>query len=322
MLTYNDKRDNINIREYHMSEDEVKRERYGYTRYIIDCMLSAFKDSNDIASLAIIYLHYFFTKNPFYYYNKRRMACAAIIIAFKTENHNGFTSNLVRYFIKKENDLLKTTESLDKASEVTEKITIYEMILLKALKFNTRFILPSEYIYLYCNLLLPEDLIDSISSTALKVESDSYFTLVNNLYHPYIVAIACISISQELHGLESNIISDSYKVNNKMKIFYLGILKKIHDGNYNKLSSITAFSQEEFNLNFLNYDDKSFSEYNSLYLSDKLTIKIKNETYGENWYNSLVWYKKFHPFIEDNDIQSAILLILEYYDDMKTMLNN
>ena len=327
MLTYQDKKDNINSRTFNISEEEIKHERYGCCRYIIDITSSSKNLPVEIASLAMLYTNYFFVKNSFLNFDKRLISTASILIALKTENHQGRFAELVRIYLHKEakinnNQNKQTILDPVKIQEASEKIALAEMSILKALKFNTRFTLPSEYIYIYTNLLIKDDLLDQILSISLKIECDSFYSLVNNLFQPYVVALSCIVIAQELIATGKTLISDENLDLENLKIFYLGTVKLIHDKSFNKSSLILGFSNEEFNLNFLNFDDDTFQKYKNQYTSDSLVIKLENKCYDNTFYDELPWYKKLHPSIQQNDIYSSISLILEYYEDMKVLLLN
>jgi len=335
MITYQEKQENINKKQYNMSDIEIKQEQYGYVRYIIDISLSSKSIPSEVTSIAILLTHYFFIKNSYKTYDKRIISCASILIALKSENAKGRLCDLVRIYLLKESKLLQvnnkeTSTSLsdhqEKIKSASYKIGIAEMTILKTVKFNSKYLQPSSFIYIYVNLLINEEHQETVLTTALKIESDSFFTLVNNLFHPFIVALACISISQEMINMKDNIISDGFHANKdnlqKIKVFYMKCIMDIHGKAFNKCTSLFGFSIEEFNMMFLDYDDNSFSETYDKYAicSHCICVTIKEKVYQFDDYFSFDWFKRFHPFIEKNDIFLAIDCILEFYYDMKDMI--
>ena len=45
-------------------------------------------------------------------------------------------------------------------------------------------------------------------------------------------------------------------------------------------------------------------------------VKLGNK-YDDTWYDSLPWYKKLHPFVEEFEILTAVNFIVEFYIDIK-----
>lgn len=337
MLSYQEIQENINKKQYNMSEEDIKKEQYGYVRYIIDFCLSSKSIPTEVTSIAILLTHYFFIKNSYKNYDKRVISCASILIALKSENAKGRLCDLVRIFLIKEskiqgNNDVSLSDHQEKIKSALSKIEIAEMSVLKTIKFNSKYLQPSSFIYIYVSLLIPDDDQEKVLNSALKIENDSYFTLVNNLFHPFIVALACISVSQEMNDMKENIVSQEFHKDKKrllkIMLFYMKSIKDIHCKAFSKSCALFGFSVEEFNMKFLDYDDNSFYDLYDKYCKcvgegreeEEYQVFIKDKSFQLDFYFSLDWYKKFHPFIEKNDIFLAINCIIEFYYDMKTMI--
>lgn len=312
MITINELISNSNTKLYNIQEEDLRRERIGYCNYILDAFtgingngVNGTTIQPEIASIAMFYCHkFYFAKNSFINYDKRILACSAVLLACKSENIQGKMTDLSRYYVHREKKLLKKTNEMtikpEDFAEATEKIANSEIQLLKSLNFKTECEFPSDYIYIYSNLLY-SDIDDQILEMAFRHENDSFYTLANNLFPPYTVALACIVIAAEFLGLVK-VTDDKFNNFQQMENFMSSIICEM-------FGDELEISNEEIEARI---DLNSFNQ--------KL-LKYKTQTdslltSGRIWFSQLPWYRKLHPFLVENDLYCAVELIMQLYEDV------
>ena len=130
----------------------------------------------------------------------------------------------------------------DELHKIKEDIGKYEIILLKELNFNIPEEFPFDYIYVYADLLFPDNE-QEIINLGIKIANDSFFTLVNNIFKNYVVALGSLIISAKFLEIP-NFLEENYK--------YINNMKKIHKKN---------ITENEFNI--------ALSQYNNQYYLNK-----------------------------------------------------
>lgn len=164
--------------------------------------------------------------------------------------------------------------------KVKDKITAMEIVLLKCLNFEINIELPNDYIYVYSEILYPNNE-DDIRDYAIRISNDSYFTYANHLYRSYVVAIASIVIAAKFLSIPT-LLCEEFKHLENMKPF-----------------AIDNLSEEEFNKRLLNYENRS-----------QMTIKGDN-----SYFDSLPNLKKIHPALNYEQLVECIKMIVEFYED-------
>ena len=314
MLTLKDLKNDVNITKYNITKDEIKLERYGYCRYIID-LSKSIKIPSEVSSLAMLYMHNFFNKKMFINYDKRLVSCAALLLACKVEDIQGKIADIVRAHLSKESSFYDKNKVItgEEIKETINKVTTLEMSLLKQLEFKVKFNLPIDYIYIYSGILFPINETE-INSIGIKIEADSFFTLANNIFHSHVVALSCIVIACQLLEIPSFLENNSFDFSN-LRNYYLKIL------NSNSGNSAYYNRDRDKNSIYLNPSEVVSLEYFNIKLLEMEflvgdDVKLGNK-YDDTWYDSLPWYKKLHPFVEEFEILTAVNFIVEFYIDIK-----
>jgi hypothetical protein len=232
--------------------------------------------------------NYFYIKKCYLNYDKLNIACAAVLISSKAQSSQNKFNEICREYhimssrIKNQSNFIDNLRPED-TTKIKEIIGKYEIILLKTLDFNIPENFPYDYINIYSDILYPMNENDIIG-VSISICNDSYFTYINNLYEPYIVALCCILLASKFLYLP-NFFDNQFKYINKMKQI-----------NYQKMSKI------EFNSKLLSFSD----------------LNTRNNTPEEDQYfNSLNIYQKIHPYLEKTQVEDCCTKIIEYYEDMK-----
>ena len=281
---------NINS-EWQLSLSYQKESRYGLCKFIIETC-QKIKSSDETASLAMLITNFFFIKKCYFNYDKLTLACAAILLSSKTQTSQNKFNEICKEYSNYQNKLIGP----DGIHKIKEEIGKYEIILLKELNFNIPEEFPFDYIYVYADLLFPDNE-QEIINLGIKIVNDSYFTLANNIYKNYVVALACLLISARF--LECPNILEG---NNK----YLNNMKKIHKKN---------ITESEFNI--------ALSQYNNqYYLKNEKDENDINKKEEEQYFEKLNIYQKLHPFLKKEDLFDCMNLIIEFYDDINQKTNN
>ena len=281
---------NINS-EWQISLSYQKESRYGLCKFIIETC-QKINSSNETASLAMLLTNFFFIKKCYYNYDKLILACAAILLSSKTQTSQNKFSEISKEYSNYQNKII----SPDGLHKIKEEIVKYEIILLKELNFNIPEEFPFDYIFVYADLLYPENE-QEIIDLGIKIANDSFFTYANNIYKNYVVAISCLIISARFLNIP-NILEENYK--------YINNMKRFHKKN---------ISESEFN--------SALSQYNNQYYikkeKDENDINKKEE---EEYYEKLNVYQKLHPFLKKDDLFDCIKLIVEFYEDINQNSKN
>jgi len=281
---------NINS-EWQISLSYQKESRYGLCKFIIETC-QKIKSSDETASLAMLLTNFFFIKKCYYNYDKLIIACASILLSSKTQTSQNKLNEICKEYINYQNKMIGP----DELHKIKEDIGKYEIILLKELNFNIPEEFPFDYIYVYADLLFPENE-QEIIDLGIKIANDSFFTYANNIYKNYVVAISCLILSARFLDIP-NILEENYK--------YINNMKRFHKKN---------ITESEFNI--------ALSQYNNQYYlkkeNDENDINKKEE--GE-YFEKLNIYQKLHPFLKKGDLSDCIKLIVEFYEDINQNSKN
>ena len=281
---------NINS-EWQISLNYQKESRYSLCKFIIETC-QRINSSDETASLSMLLTNFFFIKKCYFNYDKLLLACAAILLSSKTQTSLNKFNEICKEYSNYENKLIGP----DGIQKIKEEIGKYEIFLLKELNFNIPEEFPFDFIYVYADLLYPDNE-KEIINLGIKIVNDSYFTLANNIYKNYVVALACLLISARF--LECPNILEG---NNK----YLNNMKKIHKKN---------ITESEFNI--------ALSQYNNqYYLKNEKDENDINKKEEEQYFEKLNIYQKLHPFLKKEDLFDCMNLIIEFYDDINQKTNN
>jgi len=271
---------NINS-EWQISLSYQKESRYGLCKFIIETC-QKIKSSDETASLAMLLTNFFFIKKCYYNYDKLIIACASILLSSKTQTSQNKLNEICKEYINYQNKMIGP----DELHKIKEDIGKYEIILLKELNFNIPEEFPFDYIYVYADLLFPENE-QEIIDLGIKIANDSFFTYANNIYKNYVVAISCLILSARFLDIP-NILEENYK--------YINNMKRFHKKN---------ITESEFNI--------ALSQYNNQYYlnkeKDENDINKKEE---EEYFQKLNIYQKLHPFLNKEDLFQCIQLIFIY----------
>ena len=281
---------NINS-EWQISLSYQKESRYGLCKFIIETC-QKIKSSDETASLAMLLTNFFFIKKCYYNYDKLIIACASILLSSKTQTSQNKLNEICKEYINYQNKMIGP----DGLHKIKEDIGKYEIILLKELNFNIPEEFPFDYIYVYADLLFPENE-QEIIDLGIKIANDSFFTYANNIYKNYVVAISCLILSARFLDIP-NILEENYK--------YINNMKRFHKKN---------ITESEFNI--------ALSQYNNQYYlkkeNDENDINKKEE---EEYFEKLNIYQKLHPFLKKGDLSDCIKLIVEFYEDINQNSKN
>ena len=281
---------NINS-EWQISLSYQKESRYGLCKFIIETC-QKIKSSDETASLAMLLTNFFFIKKCYYNYDKLIIACASILLSSKTQTSQNKLNEICKEYINYQNKMIGP----DELHKIKEDIGKYEIILLKELNFNIPEEFPFDYIYVYADLLFPENE-QEIIDLGINIANDSFFTYANNIYKNYVVAISCLILSARFLDIP-NILEENYK--------YINNMKRFHKKN---------ISESEFNI--------ALSQYNNQYYlkkeNDENDINKKEE---EEYFEKLNIYQKLHPFLKKGDLSDCIKLIVEFYEDINQNSKN
>ena len=276
---------NINS-EWQISLSYQKESRYGLCKFIIETC-QKINSSDETASLAMLLTNFFFIKKCYFNYDKLTLACAAILLSSKTQTSQNKLNEICKEYSNYQNKLIGP----EGVHKIKEEIGQYEIFLLKQLNFNIPEEFPFDYIYVYADLLYPDNE-QKIIELGIKVANDSYFTYANNIYKNYVVALSSLIISARFLDIP-NIFNNNYK--------YINNMKKLHKKN---------ITESEFNI--------ALSQYNNQYYlkneNEENDISKKEE---EEYFESLNIYQKLHPFLKEEDLFDCVKLIIEFYEDIE-----
>ena len=289
MITKEEIKNNINT-EWNISLDFQKESRYGLCKFIVD-ISQKINLSYETASLAMLITNYFFIKNCYFNYNKLTMACASLLLSSKNETSQSKFNDICKEYSIIQNKGIGT-EGLHKIKEYIGK---YEIILLKQLNYNVPEEFPYDLIYVYSELLYPDNE-QEISNLGIKIANDSYFTYANNLYKNYVVALACIVVAAKFLDIPT-ILDENFK--------HIINMKKIYKRN---------ISVEEFNKALNQYDNQAM-------LRVKDNIEEEDILGFEDYFEKLPLAQKLYPSLKIEELLDCVIMIIEFYEDMNEKNN-
>ena len=286
MISKEEMEKNINT-EWKISLESQKKSRYGLCKYIVD-FCQKMNLSQSTSALAMLITNYFFIKRCYFNYDKLSLACSAILLSSKSKS-----SQLRLKEICEEYNFIKSkTSPMEEPHKVRQHIGKYELHLLKALDYNIPEEFPYDLIYIYSDILYPNN-DQEIANLASKIANDSYFTLANNIYKNYIVALACIVIAAKFLDIP-NILETNFKFLNNMK-------------RVNK----RKMTEEEFIKELYQYDNNYWNVHNEK--NEEMEIEGKEE---DEYFEKLDLCEKLYPNMKMEDLLGCIRMIIEYYEDM------
>ena len=290
MITKEEITHNINS-EWQITLNYQKESRYGLCKFIIE-LCQKINLTDETASLAMLLTNFFFIKKCYFNYDKLTTACAAILLSSKTQTSQSKFNDICKEYSNIQSKLIGP----EGVHKIKEQIGKYEIFLLKELNFNVPEEFPFDFIYVYADLLYPDNEQEMID-LAIKIANDSYFTYANNIYKTYVVALACLVISARFLEIPS-ILEENYK--------YINNMKRIYKKN---------ISENEFN--------KILSQYNNqIYMKKNENEENNSKIEDEKFFESLSLCQKLHPSLKMDDLLDCIKLIIEFYDDMNDINNN
>jgi len=293
MIDKKEIKENINT-EWKIPLENQKEARYGLCRFIIETC-QKLNLSNETTSLAMLLTNFFYIKKCYFNYDKLTTACAAILLASKTETcQNKFTEICKEYLSFQSKSV--NQEGIHKIKEIIGK---YEIYLLKELNYNVPEEFPYDLICIYSELLYPDN-DQEIANFATKIANDSYFTFVNNIYKNHVVALACLVIAARFLDIPTVLDENFRHINNMKKI--------------NK----KEMTLDEFNKALNQYDNNQYL-FNS---KDKDNEKKEEElVVDEKYFEGLGLCEKLHPNLAMADLLDCIKIIIEFYEDMNVKSN-
>lgn len=282
---------NINS-EWQITLDYQKESRYGLCKFIVEvCQRTNL--SNETASLAMLMTNYFFIKKCYFNYDKLTTACAAILLASKAQTSQSKFNDICKEYSNTLNKIKKDNPSIYRPEDnhkIKEQIGKYEIFLLKQLNFNLPEEFPFDYVYVYSELLYPDNE-QEVSNLAIKIANDSYFTYANNVYKNYVVALSCIVIASRFLDIPS-ILEDNFK--------HLNNMRKINTKN---------ITPEEFNKLLSQYDNQPTKQIEG-------DIGGDNKTEDDKYFDSLTLCQKLHPELKMENLIDCMSMIISFYEDM------
>ena len=288
---------NINT-EYQISKDYLKESRYELNRHIID-ICHSIRVSNDVASIAMALTNYFFVKKCYFNYEKLTLACAAILLASKQENSQNRFSDISQQYTKITDTLSErhnviTAEDIQKSKD---KISSYEITLLRTLNFEIKIELPFNFIYVYSTILYPENEMDLIHVSE-RIANDSFFTFANNVYKSYIVAIASIIIGAKYLEIPTIFDKEFKHIDNMRKVNVKGI------------------TEEEFEKRLLAWENKPVEA-----IDGDVVMEGNEDKENREYFDKLTLTQKIHPKMSLQDLCECVEMIMEYYNDGVNYVN-
>lgn len=288
MISKEEITNNINS-EWQISLSYQKESRYGLCKFIIETC-QKINSSDETASLAMLLTNFFFIKKCYFNYDKLTLACAAILLSSKTQTSQNKLNEICKEYSNYQSKLIDP----EGVHKIKEEIGKYEIILLKQLNFNIPEEFPFDYIYVYADLLFPDNE-QEIIELGIKIANDSYFTYANNVYKNYVVALGSLVIAAKFLEIP-NILEKNKYINN---------MKRLHKKN---------ITESEFN--------KALSQYNNQYNLKKEKEDAIDKKEEEQYFESLNIYQKLHPCLKEEDLFDCMKLIIEFYDDINQKSKN
>ena len=262
MLTKEEIKNNINT-EWRIPLESQNKSRYGLCKYIIE-VCQKLNLSQSTAALSMLITNYFFTKNCIFNYDKLSLVCAALLLSTKTKS------------------------SQNRLKDICKE---YELHILKALDYNIPDEFPYDFINIYSEILYPNNN-EEIANLACKIANDSYFTLANNIYKNYIVALACIYIAAKFLDIPT-ILDENFK--------FLDNMKRVNKKKMN---------EEDFKKELYKYDN------NYWVVKNEKNNEMEIDDNDEEYFEKLSLCEKLYPNMKIEDLLDCIKMIIGFYEDM------
>lgn len=286
MISMEEIRNNINT-EWKIPLESQNKSRYGLCKYIVEvCQKMNLPQST--ASLAMLITNYFFIKNCYFNYDKLSLACSALLLSCKAKS----SQSRLKEICDEYNLIKSKTSVMETPHKIKQHIGKYELYLLKSLDYNIPDDFPYDFINVYSEILYPNN-DQEISNLATKIANDSFFTLANNVYKNYIVALACVVIAAKFLDIP-NILDENFK--------YLDNMKKVNK---------RKMTEEEFNKELYQYDNNAWT--NKEEKNDEMQIDKDGE---DEYFDKLSLCEKLYPNMKMEDLLGCIKLIIVFYEDM------
>ena len=296
MITKNEIEDNINT-SWKMSKETLLEYKYGLCKFIVDTANEK-NLSKEVTALAMQIVNYFFIKNSYFSHDKLNVACSALTLSIKSKASKTFVLNdiFMIYMSKKKNVEIKELIKVPNAEikNLRNQILEKELSILKLFNNLLPDEFPFEYTYLYSVILYPNNK-EEIHNFANKICIDSYFTYVNNLYQPFVVALACIFFAAKFLDI-ATFLEKNFKNLEQMKY--------IHKDNMNEKEFLRALYEYEEDpaqllINQNKNENKSSEEENKYF-----------------YFNGLNLDKKLHPLLKMEELLECIEMISDFYEKM------
>lgn len=286
MISKEEIENNINT-EWKIPLESQKKSRYGLCKFIVESC-QKMNLSQSTASLAMLITNYFFIKRCYFNYDKLSLVCSSLLLSSKTKSSQPRFKEICDEY-----NLIKSKISqMETPHKVKQIIGKYELHLLKALNYNIPEEFPYDFINIYSEILYPNN-DQEITNLATKIANDSFFTLANNVYKNYIVALACIVIAAKFLDIPT-ILNDNFK--------FLENMKRVNK---------RKMTEEEFNKELYLYDNNHWIALREN--NDEMEIEEKNE---DEYFNKLSLCDKLYPNLKMEDLLGCIKMIIEFYEDM------
>lgn len=288
--------DNINT-SWKMSKETLSEYKYGLCKFIVDTANEK-NLSKEVTALAMQIVNYFFIKNSYFSHDKLTVACSALTLSIKSKALKIFVLNdiFMIYMSKKKNVEIKELIQVPNAEikNLRNQILDKELSIMKSFNNLLPDEFPFEYSYLYSVVLYPNNK-EEIYNFANKICIDSYFTYANNLYKPYVVALACIFFAAKFLDI-ATFLDKNFKNLDQMKF--------IHKYNMNEKEFLRAlYKYEEDPAQLLieqNKDENESSDEENKYL----------------YFIGLSLDKKLHPLLKMEELLECIEMISDFYEKM------
>ena len=286
MLSKEEIKNNINT-EWKIPLDKQKKSRYGLCKYIITACQKMNLPQN-VASLAMLITNYFFIKRCYFNYDKLSLVCSSLLLSSKTKSF----PNRLKEICDEYNFIKSKISAMESPHKLKQHLIKYELDLLKTLDYNIPDEFPYEFISIYSEILYPNN-DQEIANLATKIANDSYFTLANNIYKNYVVALACIVIAAKFLDIPT-ILDENFT--------FLENMKRVNK---------KKMSEEEFNKELYQYDNNYWNVLNEK--NDAMEIERKDE---DEYFIKLSLCEKLYPNMKMEDLLGCIKMIAEFYEDM------
>ena len=286
MISKEEIRNNINT-EWKIPLESQDKSRYGLCKYIVE-VSQKLNISQSTATLAMLITNYFFIKNCYFNYDKLSIASSAILLATKAKS----SQNRLKEICDEYNKVKGKVITMESYHKVRQHIGKYELYLLKSLDYNIPDEFPYDFINVYTEILYPNNEPD-MSNLAIKIANDSYFTLANNIYKNYVVALSCIVIAAKFLDIPT-ILDENFK--------FLDNMKRVNK---------RKMTEDEFNKELYQYDCNCWS------VKERMNNEMEIEKNGENeYYEKLDLAEKLYPNMKMEDLLDCIKMIIEFYENL------